>query len=493
MKIHFVDGKPVLWAGTEASFDIAVQAQTNALQMMTNKGQYDLSAQTYDGRDGLPAMISKRGDVGILQISGSLVDGEASYGRYFGVVGYDDITAAAARLYADPEVKKVLVRIDSPGGMVDGIMDAGETLKRLSKTKTSMVHTSSLAASGGYWLATSIDGKLHVGPTAQVGSIGVVSVHTDLTGAYEQMGVKKTVLRSGENKARINSLEPLTPELKASEERKMADVHNIFRTQVAAGRPGLDAAQLLEVTDGSTFMGKHAVTAGLADSVATFERALKLLDSQILTSNTASNPKGASMKLSEDQIAKLQAGVPVEQLGLSAEDLATYKAELDQAATTNKVAEDAPAPTGAAPTNPAAPATAPPETSVNDQLVATTAQVSLLTTQLAELTTKFMEASNQVKTLTDAAAPLQAAHDSLLTIARASVGRQQVALMIPNTAASMDATTLAAAHTELSASILEKYKVGGVSKPTTEAPKQVSVLPLGFAAAVKSAPSAQSR
>lgn len=489
MKIHFVDGKPVLWAGTESSFDLAIQAQIQGLKLLEEKGQFDLRAQTYDGADGLPPMIAKQGKVGILSISGSLVDGEASYGRYYGVVGYDDIVGAAARLYSDPDVERVLVRIDSPGGMVDGIMDAGEALKRYSQTKPTLVYTGSMAASGGYWLATSFDAEIHVGPTAQLGSIGVVSVHTDLSGAYEAMGVKKTVLRSGENKARMNSIEPLTPELKAAEERKMADVHAIFRKHVGLGRPNLDASQLLEVTDGSLFLGKQAKEVGLADGVATFGQALKLLDSQIPSSNTPSKSKGASMKLSEQQIAMLQNGVPVAQLGLSAEDQAACQAQIDAVINAGKADEGI----GGADKKPDVDAGAgaqPPPADVSAELTAATAQVTLLTKQLAEVNDKLVAEAAKVQNLTAAQEPLKAQIESLTGIARVAVGKLQITLGASSTAESMDATALVAAHTSLNASFLEKFKIGPVSKSAAQPETKNVEVPYAFrqmaAAAAKS-------
>lgn len=472
MKIYFVDGQPVLWAGTEASFDAAVKAQAQTLELMSKPG-FELREATYDGSDGLPAMIEKRGDVGILNIEGSLVDGSSGFMRYFGVVGYDDITTAARKLYADPDIKKVLVRVESPGGMVNGIFDAGEQMATLSATKPTLAYSGSQAASGGYWMATSVKGDFVIGPTADIGSIGVVSVHTDVSKMLENEGIKKTVLRSGENKARINAIEPLTPELKAREEAKMADVHNIFRAQVQRARPNLSTEDLLSVTDGSTFLGKRAVKVGLADKVASFEQALKLLDTNNPSGNNALNSKGASMKLSEKQIAMLQSGVPVDQLGLSAEDLAACQAEIDALVNANKdQVDEGIGGAASAPAAGAATTTAPPaaEANVAAELTAANAQVSLLTKQLAEVNDKLVAKTAELKIATDAQAPLQTQVESLLSIARAATGKLQVALGGSNTADSMDVGTVVATHAKLASDFTTKFKIGPVSR-TPEAPE----------------------
>lgn len=490
MKIFFVDGQPILWAGTEASFEVVVQAQAKMHAQIVD-GTIKLEVrgeQTYDGRDGLPAMIAVQGEVGILRIEGSLIDGEANWLRYFGVVGYADIVAAAERLYGNPDVKRVLVHIESPGGMVSGIMDAGSRLSKLSSTKKSMVYTGNLAASGGYWLATSIKGEIIAGPTAQVGSIGVVSVHTDTSKMYEDAGIKRTVLRSGENKARVNSIEPLTPELKSAEEAKMADVHNIFRAQVAKGRPNLSTEDLLSVTDGSTFLGKRAKTAGLVDHVATFEQALKLLDTNNPSGNTSPKSKGASM-LTEQLIAQLLAGATPQQLGLTEEQTAAWtqmQADAAAAGADDKSGQDgdaAPAPAAAAPA-PAAPAA---------DATALQAQVALLNTQLAEANEKLIAKTAEVQNLTAAAAPLQANIEALLGVARKHVGKLQVALGATNTADSMDVAAVLAANTSLTEKFEKNFPIGGVSQQVKAPAPAKETLPRGFTHAVKAAPSANSR
>lgn len=464
MKIYFMDGQPVLWAGAASSFDVVLQAQSLAQDYMAREGKLELRNPTYDGSDGLPPMIEKRGNVGILYISGSLIDGQASWMRYFGVVGYDDITSAAARVYADPDIEKVLVRVESPGGMVSGIFDAGDRLAKLSSSKPTVVYSGSQAASGGYWLATSFKGDFVAGPTADIGSIGVVSVHVDTSKADEIRGIKKTILRSGDNKARVNSIEPLTPELKAKEEAKMADVHALFRARVKAARPNMSAEDLAAATDGSTFLGKRAVTAGLIDGVSSFEQALKLLDTKNPSGNTRNNSKGASMKLTEQQLAMLASGVPVSQLGLSAEDQAACQAEIDAALNANKAKVDDTAGAGGKADVVTPPATAPPAAEVTAQLEAATAQVTDLTGQVAKLTADLAAQTALAAT----AAPLQANVDALLGIARAATGKLQIVMGGSDTAGAMDVAAVVAEHTRLKTDFEKNFKIGGVAKQVTD-------------------------
>jgi signal peptide peptidase SppA len=477
MKLFIADGQITLWAGDEASFEALLAIQRLGLQQATMPSvekaiaAYLAGPENYDGSNGLPAMIEKRGNIGVLKISGSLINGAAGFWRFYGVVGYDDIVNAAKQIYSDPDVKKVLVQIESPGGMVDGIFDAGGGLGVLSENKPTLVYTGSQMASGGYWLGTSFKGDIMAGPTASVGSIGVVAIHTDLTKALEEAGVKKTVLRAGENKARLNPYEPLTDEVKNAELKKMADVHNIFRAQVQKGRPGMSTDELLAATDGSTFLGKRAKAAKLVDEVGSFEQALKLLDSQKYSGNTPTQSKGANMKLSHEQVAQLVAGVPIEQLGLNAEETLEAKALLDSIRNANKGGDDEPG--GEKPgVNEGGGAAAPPagKEGIGAVTDATklAAQVELLTSQLAEVNEKLVAKTAEVQNLTAAQAPMKTQNEALLGIARGALGNLQVALGGSNTTEGMDAQSVIDQHTKLSASFLDKFKVGRQSVDAKE-------------------------
>lgn len=481
IRLLFADGEPVLWAGTEISFDETRAQQelalkhigTPAFEKWVSSGMQVRGSGAYDGANGLPAMIEKRGSIGILKIEGRLVNGAAGWYRFYGMVGYDDIAGAAAQLYGDPDVKKVLVRIESPGGMVDGIIDCGTQLEQITATKPSLVYSGQLCCSGGYWLATSIKGaELYAGPTAEIGSIGVLSIHTDITKALELAGVKKTVLRAGENKARLNPYEPLTDELKAKELVKMADVHKMFRAQVGRGRPNLNASELLAVTDGSTFMGKQALSAGLVDKVASFEQALKLLDSEKYSGNTPSHSKGAQMKLSHETIAKLMAGVPIDQLGLTAEEQTEAQQLLDSVRNVNKDSgNDSPKPGLNAGNGGGAQA---PPAGDDTKL---SAQVELLTSQLATANDKVVSLTADLKIAKDASAPLQAENAALLKIACASLGRMQVALGAADTTEGMDAKSVIEQHEKVVATFNEKFKQGRQTQDPQVEKKEVSVAP----------------
>lgn len=483
-----LNGTPTLWLGSQESFDIVAEAQRQ-VALLTDASIAKLTAGLA-ARDsnGLPMLWEKQGNTAVVNVSGSLVDGNAGFMRFFGVCGYDDIAEAAIAAYSDPEVKNVMFKIESPGGQVSGVMDCGVLLATLSAMKPSGVYTSNLMASGGYWLGTSIKGTISAGPTAEVGSIGVLMVLTDLTKALEDAGIKKTVMRAGENKALVNPYEPLTDKARASLQQNMDDVHSLFRAQVSKGRPDMSTEDVIAATKGDTFLGKRAKSAGLVDKVSSFEQALKLLDSQNPTSNTSSHSKGATMKtqLTNEQIAKIAAGVPIENLGLSAEAVIEVKAfQAEQLAAeklaSDKVAEDA--------AKAALQATADAEaaeaakkvaggtenadgiTKVTAELNTANITISLLQSQMATKDALLVTTTAELTNLKASTQSMTASHDGMLAQLRISTARLQVALGGSDTTDGMDATTATAEHARLVSVFNTKFKVGGASKLAPETVK----------------------
>lgn len=476
-------GVPTLWLGSQESFDCVAEAYRQ-VSLLTPEKIAALEARVM-ARDenGLPMIWEKRGATAVINVTGQLVDGNAGYMRYFRVIGYDDIAEAAIAAYSDPDVKKVMWKIESPGGQVSGVMDLGAMISLMSGMKSSMTYTANLMASGGYWLATAVKGEIVAGPTAEVGSIGVLMVLTDVTKALADQGIKKTIMRAGDDKARINPLEAPRAEDLALLQQSMDDVHGLFRAQVSKGRPNLSTEDMLAATTGRTFLGKRAKSAGLVDKVASFEQALKLLDSQNPTGNTPSNSKGATMKtvLTTEQIAKMAAGVPVEQLGLSAEAVIEVNAFLaEQAAAaklvSDKAAEDA-AKAALQATADAAAAEAAKKlagttetdiTKVMASLNTANIQVDLLKSQLttaqASLVTKEAELTNlkvSHQTMTET-------HTGLTAAVRTALGRLQISMGGSDTSEGMEAAAATAEFTRLDAVFKEKFKIGQASKPVPE-------------------------
>jgi len=444
------------WAGCNDSLQLVVQAQVKVEALRVTAGM--TAGRVDEMLADLPPIWRHEGAVAVIEINGPVVQGDAGWMRLFGVVGYDNIAKAVIEAASDPDTATMLYHINSPGGDVSGIMDIAALLSQISTIKPSSVHTSELMCSAGYWLASAIkDAVITAGATAIVGSIGVLQVHREASKMMEEDGIKVTVLRAGKYKAEMNSVEALTPEAKARAEAQLADVHALFRAQVGRGRPNMSAEDLAESTEGQTFLGKRAVTAGLVDKVGSFELALKLLDKRKHSSNTPTKSKGKAMFLTPEQLAAIAAGTPLQALGLnadgsamSAEEITAYEASVTNAAETARIAAEAETARLAAE---AAAAAAP----VEDKGV-----VALLEKQLATANTEITKLN--VAAVAHAAAI--ASHDGLLAIARGATANMLVPLNASSAAVDgMDAAAIVAEHARVKALFTATFPVGKVSKP----------------------------
>ncbi|MBW6495327.1 MAG: S49 family peptidase, partial [Burkholderiaceae bacterium] len=100
------------------------------------------------------------------------------------------------------------------------------------------------------------------------GSIGVVAIHSDMSGALDQRGIAVTLIHAGARKVDANPYQPLPEAVRARIEAELEDLRQLFAATVAEGRGRrLDALQAL-ATEAEVFRGEAAVFAGLADEVA---------------------------------------------------------------------------------------------------------------------------------------------------------------------------------------------------------------------------------
>ncbi len=179
-------------------------------------------------------------------------------------------------------VKAVVLRINSPGGAVAPSQEIyQEVLKFRRETRKPVVASmGSVAASGGYYIASAAD-RIIANPGSITGSIGVILQIPNLAGLFQKVGIKTTVIKAGENK----DLGSITRDLTETERRilqaVMDDVHGQFIEAVATGRR-LDRSRVEPLADGRIFSGRQALGLGLVDELGdlpdAIERAGKLVD-----------------------------------------------------------------------------------------------------------------------------------------------------------------------------------------------------------------------
>ncbi len=202
----------------------------------------------------------------IIPIQGVLTkDGPAWYGS-----NYDTITNALETAGADPDVKRVVLHVDSPGGDVSGLQETAGTLAHVARMKHVSAIVEGNSASAAYWL-TSQAHDITLTPSGEVGSVGVKMMHVDVSKALDDAGMKVTELYSGEFKTEWSPYRPLSDAAKADMQTRLDATHQNFINAVSAGRGArLTAAiKAKRLGEGRMFTADDALAHGLVDKIQT--------------------------------------------------------------------------------------------------------------------------------------------------------------------------------------------------------------------------------
>jgi signal peptide peptidase SppA len=258
----------ILWAGSPESYEVVERARIGAQTMAK-----ELLARGGDQPD-TPKGWTKSGDLAIVPVSGSLINGHAGWLSFFGVTGYDDIASALTQAVMDPDVKSILLDVSSGGGQASGAQPLADYVAQVGAVKPTSAHIDDVGASAAYWVASAAPGGITVSPMGIAGSIGAVQIHTSYARQLAADGVDKTVIRSGEFKMLGNPYETLTDTAKAEMQAQVNDVNALFEAQVAKVRGVPVADGGTRMGQGRTFLGQRAVAAGLVDKVQTRDQAV---------------------------------------------------------------------------------------------------------------------------------------------------------------------------------------------------------------------------
>jgi len=216
------------------------------------------------------------GAVAVIPVAGTIVHRAGSMDDVSGLVSAQSLVRRIRDADADATVSQIVLDVDSPGGTVDGLVEAASAIRATSKPITAVANT--MAASAAYWLASQAD-DIVVTPSGSVGSIGVYTMHTDISGALEQEGVSVTVAAAGKHKGERLPFAPLSDDARAEMEAEVAHYYDLFVADVAAGRGVKTSVVRAGFGEGRMVRGKAAVAAGMADRVLSMEDAIARLTS----------------------------------------------------------------------------------------------------------------------------------------------------------------------------------------------------------------------
>lgn len=213
------------------------------------------------------------GAVAVLPVYGVLMQRMDMMMEMSGGTSTEALTKKFRALMNDPSVGTIVLDIDSPGGGVYGIQEFAEEVYRARGQKRIVAVANSMAASAAYWIASAAE-ELVVTPGGEVGSIGVYMIHEDWSGAYEQAGVKPTVIKFGENKAEGIDVLPLDDTAKEHFQERVNQYGDAFVSAVAKYRGVSKRTVMSDFGQGMVFGAQDAVRLKLADRIGTLDQTI---------------------------------------------------------------------------------------------------------------------------------------------------------------------------------------------------------------------------
>jgi protease-4 len=215
-----------------------------------------VSALVHGGEGG--ALFGPR--VAIVELDGVILD-------------VDDIVRDLKGHRENPMIRAVVIRINSPGGVVAPTQELYSAIHQLRQAgKPVVASLGAVAASGGYYVAVASD-RIYANPGTLTGSIGVIMQMANIESLMKKVGVDYVVIKAGQFKDVGNLSRPMTAEERRVLQALLDDVHGQFITAVAEGRK-LQREQVVKFADGRVFSGAQAKALHMIDDLGSLEDAV---------------------------------------------------------------------------------------------------------------------------------------------------------------------------------------------------------------------------
>ena len=194
------------------------------------------------------------------------------YSSLFGeeTVTPEEIISQLDEAEKNPNVKAILIRVNSPGGSPAASQEIYEELRKMEKPV--VVSVSDTCASGAYYVSCAAD-KIVANRSSSVGSIGVIMQIPNYEDLYEKLGIKYTTIKQGKYKDVGSSDRPITAEERKMLEAQLKEIYRQFISDVAEAR-NMEIDKVEELATGWVFLGTEALELGLIDSIGNYKDAI---------------------------------------------------------------------------------------------------------------------------------------------------------------------------------------------------------------------------
>jgi len=219
--------------------------------------------------------LNVRDGVGIINVGGVIVPHANFYSEWSGGTSVDTLGLRFGEAMSAPDVRAIVLHIDSPGGNITGINEfTNQIYGARGKGKPIHAYISGTGASAAYWIASAAD-KIFADKTAQIGSIGVVASWDDYSEADEKRGIKHYEIVSSQSPDK--RLDPKSKEGRAKLQRELDSLADIFIESVARNRDTNSVFVQDNYGKGGIMLAEDAIKVGMADSLGSLEEIIHSL------------------------------------------------------------------------------------------------------------------------------------------------------------------------------------------------------------------------
>lgn len=201
--------------------------------------------------DGLPIGAC----IGVVEVQGFIADPRPA-------------VEALREFREDEDVKAVILRVDSPGGVIAPAQEIHEEVRRTASEKPLVVSMGTVAASGGYYISAP-GTRILANPGTVTGSIGVIIQFREVHALFDKLGLRTRIVKSGPLKDAGSPFREMTEEERRVFQELVDDLFGQFVNAVAEGR-GLPENQVRALADGRVYSGSQALELGLVDRLGGF-------------------------------------------------------------------------------------------------------------------------------------------------------------------------------------------------------------------------------
>jgi signal peptide peptidase SppA len=220
-----------------------------------------------------PAAATTSHGVAIIPLQGVIAPRMDAMSDLSGGTSFATAGAALDAAMGDPDVATIVLDIDSPGGSVAGCGEFASRVLAAREFKRIIACANFEMCSAAYWVGACAS-EVVAAPSALVGSLGVYSVHEDLSAALAEAGFKITYISAGKYKVDGNETEPLSASAHARLKAMVDKYHRDFVGAVALGRNTTSAAVLAGFGEGAVCTSDEALALGMIDRIETIDQTL---------------------------------------------------------------------------------------------------------------------------------------------------------------------------------------------------------------------------